>query len=83
MAWNKEVSIHPSGTPKDLAACERGQKSSQDMRETPKPYGKRKRVGVIRDGQYVDPATGEPIVVSTKKKTFGKTVNINTIGGIE
>ena len=83
MIKDKGVAIHPSGTPKDLAACERGEKSSKGMRATPKGYGSRKCVGVIRDGEYVDPETGEPITVGEASLDLGKTININVIGGIE
>jgi hypothetical protein len=83
MVWNKSVAIHPSGTPKDLNACERGEKSSKGMRAIPKPYGRTKCVGVIRDGKYVDPDTNEPIEISKGKPTRGLCTRINRIGGIE
>ena len=84
MYKEKSVAIHPSGTPKDLAASERGEKSSQGMTPTPYPYGRKKCVGVIRDGRYVDPETNEPIELRPGKLEKGRvTVNINKIGGLE
>jgi len=73
------VSIHPSGTAKDM----RGMPASHDMRATPKNYGKRTIVGVIRNGKYVNPDTNEPIVISNKKLKKAMKVRINKIGGIE
>lgn len=74
----EQVNIHPKGTPGDL----QGMPSCKDMRETPKNYGKRVVVGVIRNGIYCDPETGEPIVLSNKKLVH-KRLNINKIGGVE
>jgi len=72
------INIHPSGTHKDNT----GMPASKDMRETPKGYGKRKIVGVIRDGKYVDPETGKQIKIS-KKKIKGVTCNVLHYGGLE
>ena len=81
---SEDVHIHPKGTPKDNV----GMPASKDMRATPKNYGKRKVVGVIRDGKYVDAVTGKPIKLSKKllkdiKSREFKTIHINKIGGIE
>jgi len=59
-----------------------GPKASSGMRATAKNYGKKKLIGVIRNGKYVDAVTGEPIVISSKKRVFSK-VLINNIGGLE
>ena len=59
-----------------------GLPASKDLRQTPKNYGKRKMVGVIRDGKYIDPKTGDPIILGCKKVDYS-TIHINTIGGIE
>ena len=72
------INIHPSGTPADNV----GMPASKDLRETPKGFGKRKVVGVIRDGKYVDPETGKPITIG-KKKINGIEVNILKYGGVE
>ena len=79
----KHVNIQPSGRRTDLEGGERGEKSSKGMTPTPKPYGKRKTVGVIRDGEYVDPRTGKPIKLSNKPLRDFNTVHINKIGGLE
>ena len=79
----KGVSIHPSGKRTDLPGGERGEKSSKGMTPTPKPYGKRKTVGVIRDGEYVDPDTGVEIKLSNRPLRDFNTIHINKIGGLE
>lgn len=75
----KSVAIHPSGTPKDL----QGTASCKDMRATPKPYGKKKCVGVIRNGVYVDPTTGKPVELRKGKIKDFTTIHVNKIGGLE
>lgn len=74
----KHVNIHPSGTPKDL----QGMPASKDMRATPKNYGKRQVIGVIRNGKYINPETGEPIVIK-KHKIVRTCLRVNKIGGKE
>jgi hypothetical protein len=64
--------------PKDL----RGMPADKDLRQTPKNWGKRKIVGVIRNGKYVNPATGEEIKISNKKIDIDR-VYIAELGGIE
>jgi hypothetical protein len=59
-----------------------GQPASQDMRATPKRYGNNRMVGVIRNGKYVNPETGEPVEMSKEKKDFGIPM-FNWIGGLE
>jgi hypothetical protein len=59
-----------------------GEPASYNNRATPKPYGKSKVVGIIRDGKYVDPETGREIVLRPGKRNFG-VPRYNFIGGIE
>ena len=73
------VHIHPKGTPKDNV----GMPASKDMRATPKNYGKRRVVGIIRDEIYCDPETGKPIKLSSRPLRDFKTIHINKIGGKE
>ena len=61
----------------------RGTRSGKDLRATPKNYGNRKVVGVIRDGKYVNPHTNEPIVIQKNKKIKNQKIRINRIGGVE
>lgn len=75
---NKNAAIHPRGTPKD----NQGMPADYDLRETPKNWGKRRIVGCIRNGVYIDTETGKPKDLSDKKVTTTK-VLINKIGGIE
>jgi hypothetical protein len=58
-------------------------KASANMRATAKNYGKRKMVGIIRDGKYINPDTGEPIEITGRKVPDISTININRIGGVE
>ena len=59
-----------------------GQPASQDLRETPKNWGKRKVVGIIKGGVYIDTDTDKPKdLTGIKIKTHR--ININWIGGCE
>ena len=79
----KGVAIQPSGRRTDLEGGERGEKSCEGMTPTPKPYGKRKTVGIIRDGRYIDPKTGVEIKLSNRPLRDFNTIHINKIGGVE
>ena len=73
----KNVNIIPKGKKGET----QGMPSSYDLRETPKNWGKRKVVGVIRSGKYINPDTGDPIELVDKKVPIA--VRISVMGGVE
>lgn len=77
MAKPTEVNINTHGKRDDR----RGEPASYNLRQTPKNWGSRKVVGVIRNGAYVDPDTGEPI--SLEGRTVPDRVYFSKLGGIE
>ena len=74
--YDKKVSIHPHGKRGD-----RGEPAGKDNRATPKNWGRRKVVGVISNGVYIDARTGLP--VSLKDKGIPDRVRISKLGGKE
>jgi hypothetical protein len=79
LADPNEVNINPHGR---KFTDNRGEPAGYNNRETPKPYGKRVLVGIIRNGRYVDPVTGNEIQLSKEKKLVS-VPRFNFIGGIE
>ena len=73
----KEVNIIPTGRKGDT----QGMPSSYDMRQTPKNWGHRKVIGVIKDGVYIETDTGQPVDLSTKKAP--EKVRVCEMGGTE
>ena len=73
----KNVNIISGGIKGDT----QGEPSSKDLRETPKNWGKRKVVGAIINGKYVNPNTGEEI--SLKNKKVPDIVYWAKMGGVE
>lgn len=57
--------------------------ASKDLRQTSKNWGKRKVVGVIRDGKYVDPETGEEISLKDRPVKEFSAIYISKMGGLE